>query len=259
MTYRDLVETLKRGEDVLIRGDVGGRLGSSLGVDLKSFGGSGLPIENTGSIFVEGNVGPRLGISMVKGRVYVSGIVEQPLGNVIEIETDRTGYRKYVSVTEILKRGGQILSPNVIDEKGLVLKDGLLRETLAARSFADKNLRVEGDVGMSAGILMRRGSLEILGNAGRNTGVLLSGGELVIRGDCDDFTAAEMRGGQIFVEGDAGNYICAKMEGGAIYAKSGKPIPPAKMQILKGDETGKIAKVLKINGLQAMAYKKFSL
>jgi len=212
-----------------------------------------------GSIFVEGNVGPRLGISMVKGRVYVSGTVKQPLGNAIEVETDQTGYRKYVSITEILEQGGQVPSPNVLDERGLALKDGLLRETLAARSFADKNLKVEGDVGMSAGILMRAGSLEVIGNAGRNAGVLLSGGELIVRGNCDDFTAAEMRGGQIFVEGDAGNYICAKMKGGAVYAKSGKPIPPVKTQILKGDETGKIAKVLKINGLQAMAYKKFSL
>ena len=102
-------------------------------------------------------------------------------------------------------------------EKGLTLKDGLLRETLASRSFADKSLKVEGDVGMSTGILMQAGSLEVLGNAGKNMGVLQSGGELIVR------------------------------------------IPPVKMKTLKGDETGKVAKILKINGLQAMAYKKFSL
>ena len=79
-------------------------------------------------------------------------------------------------------------------EKGLTLKDGLLRETLASRSFADKSLKVEGDVGMSTGILMHAGSLEVLGNAGKNMGVLQSGGELIVRGDCDDFTATEMGG-----------------------------------------------------------------
>ena len=253
------MKALLRGDSVRIRGDVGGRLGSSLGVDLASFGGTGGPIESTGPIAVEGDVGPRMGISMIRGSIYVSGSVATPLGNVVEVESDRTGYRKYVSITEVLERGGQVLSPNLLDEGGLVLNDGLLRETLAARSRSERVLKVEGDAGMSAGILMRSGLLEIGGDAGRNAGVLMRGGRLVVFGSCDDFTAAEMRGGEIFVAGDAGGYICAKMTGGAVYALKGKPIPPAKEQPLKGDESAIVSKFLGVNSFQAMMYKKFGL
>jgi formylmethanofuran dehydrogenase subunit C len=256
---RDMVEALRRGDVVTIRGDVGGRLGSSLGVDLASFGGTGGPIESTGSIAVDGDAGPRMGISMIRGSIYVSGKVAEPLGNVVEVESDRTGYRKYVSITEVLERGGQALSPNRHVERGLVLDDGLLRETLAARNRSKRSLRVEGDAGMSAGILMRAGLLEIGGDAGRNAGVLMRGGRLVVSGNCGDFTAAEMRGGEIFVAGHAGGYICAKMTGGAVYAPKGKPIPPAKAQPLKGDESALVSKVLGVNSFHAMMYKKFCL
>jgi formylmethanofuran dehydrogenase subunit C len=253
------VEALKQGDAVRIRGDVGGRLGSSLGVDLAGFGGTGGPIEPTGTIIVDGDVGPRAGISMLRGSIFVSGSVAEPLGNVVEVESERTGYRKYVSITEVMERGGRVLSPNLLDEGGLVLRDGLLRETLAARNRAKKVLRVEGDAGMSAGILMRSGLLEIRGDAGRNSGVLMRGGVLVVRGRCDDFTAAEMKGGEIFVGGDAGGYICAKMTGGAVYAPKGKPIPPARAQALKGDEAALVSRVLGVNSFQTMMYKKFSL
>jgi len=251
------VEALKLGETVKIRGDVGGRLGSSLGVDLASFGGNGGPIEATGPVIVDGDVGPRMGISMIRGSIYVSGSVDTPLGNVVEVESDRTGYRKYVSITEVLELDGRVLEPNLSDERGLVLKDGLIRETLAARNRAERVLRVEGNAGMSAGILMGSGLLEIRGDAGRNAGVLMRGGRLVVFGRCDDFTAAEMKGGEIFVEGDAGGYICAKMTGGAVYAPKGKPIPPARMQALKGDESGLVSRILGVNSFQAMMYKKF--
>ena len=259
LTRRDLVKALRRGDSVRIRGDVGGRLGSSLGVDLASLGGSGGPIESTGSIIVDGDVGPRIGISMIRGSIYVSGNVATPLGNVARVESDLTGYQKYVSITELLERGGEVCEPNFLEDYGLVLKDGLIRETLAARSRSKKALRVEGEAGMSAGILMRSGVLEILGDAGRNTGVLMRGGRVVVFGRCDDFTAAEMKGGEIFVAGDAGGYICAKMTGGLVYASRGKPIPPAKAQPLKGDEAALVSKVLRVTSFQAMMYRKFGL
>lgn len=258
-SYKDMVDGLKRGETVLIRGDVGGRLGSSLGVDLVKLGGEGGPIDGTGYIIVDGDVGRRLGISMLRGAVYVSGEVASPVGNIVEVETDKTGYKKYVSVTEVLERGGPILQPNHLDEGKLILADGLVRETLAARNVADKTVRVKGDAGMSAGILMRSGSLDVRGNAGRNTGVLMRGGRLVVRGRCEDFTGTEMRGGEIFVQGDAGGYICPRMKGGAIFARDGKPVPPARAHILKGDEAGLVARMLEINNIQAMVYKRFSL
>ncbi|MCR3883051.1 MAG: tributyrin esterase [Methanothrix sp.] len=259
LSRRDLVEGLRQGETVRVQGDVGGRLGSSLGVDLASFGGTGGAIEGTGSIIVDGDVGPRMGISMIRGSIYVSGSVATPLGNVVEVESDMTGYRKYISTTEVLERGGEVLPPNRLEEGLLILNDGLLRETLGARSGGERVLRVEGDAGMSAGILMRSGLLEVLGDAGRNTGVLMRGGRIVVSGSCDDFTAAEMRGGEIFVAGDAGGYICARMKGGAVYALRGKPIPPVKILPVKGEEVGLITRALRINGIQAMGFKKFSL
>ena len=254
-----MVEALRRGETVRIEGDAGGRLGSSLGVDLANLGGKGGPIETTGRIVVEGDVGPRMGISMIRGSIYVSGSVGEPTGNLIEVESDLSGYRRYISITEVLERGGRLLPPNRLEDERLVLKDQILRETLAARNRSYTTLRVEGDAGMSAGILMRSGLLEIEGDAGRNTGVLMRGGRIVVCGKCSDFTAAEMRGGEIFVAGDAGCYLGAGMTGGAVYATRGKPIPPAKAQPLKGEEVALVSKVLGVTSFQAMICRRFGL
>ena len=75
-----MVEALRQGETVRIIGDVGSRLGSSLGVDLIRLGGKGGPIETTGKIVVDGDVGSHMGISMLRGSIYVSGRVASPLG-----------------------------------------------------------------------------------------------------------------------------------------------------------------------------------
>ncbi|MCD4767904.1 MAG: formylmethanofuran dehydrogenase, partial [Methanosarcinales archaeon] len=104
LTYRDLVEHLISGRDVRINGNAGSRLGSSLGVDLKYFGGSGQALD-AGSIFVDGDAGTRMGISMVSGRIYVSGIVAQPMGNVVEVTSGKEGYRCFRSITDILHNG----------------------------------------------------------------------------------------------------------------------------------------------------------
>lgn len=259
VSYRKLVDALKKGETIRIRGDTGSRLGSSLGVDLKTFGGVGGPIEEVGKIIVDGNVGTRMGISMLRGSIYISGEAEAPLGNVVEVETDLSGYRKYVSVTEVLERGGPVIPPNLLTDEGLILEDGAVRETLAARNTAPKEIKIAGDAGMSAGILMRRGSIEIDGDAGRNTGVLMRGGRIVVNGSSDDFTATEMRGGEIYVQRSAGGYICAKMRGGAVYAKDGRPVPPAMAYQLNQYDIRRVANALKINALHAMAYRKFCL
>ena len=107
VSLRRLVEALIQGETIKILGDVGSRLGSSLGVDLVRMGGKGGPFETTGKIVVDGNVGSRMGISMLRGSIYVSGKVETPWGNVIETESDLTGFRKFVSVTEALGKRHQ--------------------------------------------------------------------------------------------------------------------------------------------------------
>jgi formylmethanofuran dehydrogenase subunit C len=81
-TYRDLVKHLISGKDVRTRGDAGSRPGSSLGVDMKYFEGSGQALD-AGSIFVDRDAGTRMGISMVLGRIDVSSSVAQPMGNVV--------------------------------------------------------------------------------------------------------------------------------------------------------------------------------
>ena len=238
---------------------VGSRLGSSLGVDLLRLGGKGGPIETTGKIVIEGNVGSRMGISMLRGSIYVTGRVESPLGNVVEVASDLTGYRKFVSITEALEKGIEVLEPNILGRCGLTICDGVLRDTLGARNPTDKAVRLQGDAGMSTGILMQSGQIVVLGNADRNTGVLSQGGSIIIRGKTGDFTGAEMRGGEVFVEGDAGKFTCARMRGGAVYAKEGKPLPPARAQLLSSPEQIRVAKALDQAPLYAMMYRKFSL
>lgn len=259
ISFRQMVDALKRGETLMIKGDAGSRLGSSLGVDLVKLGGMGGPITGTGKIVVDGNVGRRMGISMLRGAIYVSGSVEQPLGNVVEAETDMTGYRKYISLTEALEHRLPVLGPNQQGEKGILIADGILRDTVGARNNVDREIRIEGDSGMSTGILMQSGLIDISGSAGSNTGVLMRGGKMVIKGRCGDFTGAEMQGGEIFVGEDAGSFVCAKMKGGSIYAKKGKPLPPAKAQALSSTEQTAVARALGISPLYAMMYFRLGL
>lgn len=259
VSLRRMVQALMAGETVRIRGDAGSRLGSSLGVDLISFGGKGGPIEGTGRIIVDGDVGSRMGISMLRGAVYVSGNIELPLGNVVEADSDMTGYRKFLSITEALEKGLAVREPNLAEDRGLILKDGILRDTVAARNPSQKRVLLLGDAGMSTGILMSSGWVDVQGGADRNTGALLAGGRVAVRGNAGDFTGVQMRGGEIFVEGNAGSFICSRMKGGAVYAREGKCIPPARMQPLNSFEQSALAKVLDLSAFYAMMYRKFSL
>jgi formylmethanofuran dehydrogenase subunit C len=253
------VEALSQGETIKILGDVGSRLGSSLGVDLVRLGGKGGPFETTGKIVVDGNVGRRMGISMLRGAIYVSGKVETPWGNVVEIESDLTGFRKFVSATETLEKDIKPLEPNTLEESDLTICDGILRDTLGARNATGKTIRLRGNAGMSTGILMRSGKIEVFGNADSNTGVLMRGGRVIVRGSTSDFTGAEMRGGEIYVAGSAGSYACSKMRGGVIYAKEGKPLPPAKVFPLNAPERIALSRALDVNPLYSMIYCKFCL
>jgi formylmethanofuran dehydrogenase subunit C len=258
-SYRKLVQALSLGETVKIMGDVGSRLASSLGVDLQRLGGKGGPIEATGKIIVEGNVGSHMGISMQRGAVYVSGEIKPPLGNVVQVESDLTGFGKFVSATEVLEKSMTVLGPNTADKNGLTICDDILRDTLGARNPTDKKICLQGDAGMSTGILMRSGLIEVFGDAGPNTGVLMQGGRIVVRGKAGDFTGAEMRGGEILIEGDAGSFTCARMKGGAVYAKKGKSVPPASVQMPSSYEQKAIAQALEIPLMHAMMYRKLCL
>ncbi len=259
ISLRQIVESLRQGEKVEISGDVGSRLGSSLGVDLIRLGGKGGPIERTGSIIVDGNVGRRMGISMLRGAIYVSGRIKEPMGNVLEAESDLTGYRKFVSITEALEKGMEVLPPNHLDGQDLFIEDGILRDTLGARNPTTKTIQLMGDAGMSTGILMRSGQIIVEGCALENTAVLLRGGRVVVKGSTKDFTGAEMKGGEVFIEGDAGSFTCARMRGGAVYARQARPLPPAKIYPLSPAERTMLARALNLGPMQALMYSRFGL
>ncbi len=252
-TYEDLVSCLKREEDVHIKGNAGKRLGSSLGVDLKFFGGTGKPVK-VGSIIVEGDVGTRMGISMVSGAIYVKGNVKQPVGNVIEVESEREGYRKYISITGILQEGleEKLLPPDVLEGDELHIKDGLLRDTIGARLDADKRIVVEGSAGMSTGILMKRGFIQVE-DAGMNTGVLMRGG-MIIAGNVGEFAGAYMKGGTLIIGGKAKGYVGANMKGGTIFYKGDAMSPAA---LVDGNDIRMLVRLLGISQVEAMMFKKF--
>jgi len=269
-TYRHLVEQLISSKDVRIRGDAGKRLGSSLGVDLKYFGGSGRALD-VGSIFVDGDAGTRMGISMVSGRIYVSGSVAQPMGNVVEVVPDREGYRCFRSITDILHNG---IGADEFTDTGnsfrdgdgggggacLVLADGVLRDTVGARCERDVRVMVEGDVSLSTGILMRKGTIIIEGDAGMNTGTLLSGGTVVVLGSAGEFAGADMRAGNLIITGKSQGYMCANMRGGAVFVKRDvKVIPPARQCQPSDGDHKLLVDVLDTNRMDAMGYRKYGI
>lgn len=129
-TYQDLVDALKNGADVHIKGDVGERLAYSMGVDMKHQGGSGRP-KPAGRVFVDGSVGSEAGMGMMSGTLYISGTVQAPRGNIIEVAPDMDGYRKFRSITDIMCSGpgeDTLVSNSLGKENNiLILNDGILR------------------------------------------------------------------------------------------------------------------------------------
>jgi formylmethanofuran dehydrogenase subunit C len=265
-THRDLLEHLRSGGDVHIKGTAGSRLASSLGVDLKYFGGSGQTLY-VGNIFVDGDAGTRMGISMVSGRIYVSGSVAQPMGNVVEVVSGRDGYHCFRSITDILHRGmgeDEFTDSRNSFQDGdvpcLVLADSVLRDTVGARCERDARVMVEGDVSLSTGILMRKGTIYVDGNAGMNTGTLLAGGTVVVRGDVGEFAAADMRAGNLIIAGKSRGYMCANMRGGAVFAKREvKVIPPAAQCQPSDSDLKLLVDVLETNRMDAMSYRKYGI
>ena len=245
-TYRDVVEALKRGDDVYVRGDVGHRLCSSFGVDLHFFSGTGATIP--------------VGDVIVDGVVYVAGAVKVPIGNVIEVASDRSGYRKYRSITDVVcngLRGDTLVPPNVLSGKQLTVSDGLVRDTVGARCACDARICVEGDVDLSTGILMRLGTVIVTGTAGMNSGALLNGGTVIIHGDTDAFAGIDMKSGVLLVGGTPQGYLGANKRGGTIYARGAKALPPSKSRAVTGNDITLISKHLGISQLHAMMFKKF--
>lgn len=258
-TFRDVVETLKRGEDVHIRGDVGHRLCSSMGVDLKFFSGTGRRI-TVGTVTVDGNIDTRLGISMTAGAIYVSGTVKAPAGNVIEVVSDREGYKKFRSITDVVCNGlknDSLAPPNTITDRELHLRDGIVRDTIGARCDCNAKINVDGDVALSTGILMKAGEVVVTGNAGMNSGALLNGGTVVIKGDAEEFAGIDMKSGVLIVGGRSSGYLGANKRGGVIYARGANALPPSKEVPVVGEDVALLIRSLSISQIHAMMFKKY--
>ena len=254
LTFGDVVEHLKNGGDVRINGDAGHRLASSMGVDLKYFGGHGNDIP-VGDIYVEGNAETRMGISMARGSIYVRGDVKEPMGNIVEIKSDVKNYKKYRSITDIMHQGLQgdkMVSCELIGNK-LVIDDGTVKDTVGARLNNDAEIIMNSRVDLSTGILMRKGKVRINGKAGKNSGALLNGGTLIIDGDTDDFTGIDMIKGIIIVNGDAGKFMAANKKSGEILAKKGRSIPPVSEKSLSNEDRN----IILSSGFNPKNFKKF--
>ena len=254
ITFGDLVEHLKNGGDIKINGNAGHRLGSSMGTDLKFFGGTGKEID-VGDIIVDGDIDTRMGISMVKGSIYVKGRVKEPIGNLVKVKSDMKGYKKFKSITDIMMNGlkGDNLEGNQLEGNKIIIDDEMVRDTVGSRLDGDKEIVVNGNVDLSTGILMRKGTVRINGNAGKNTAALLNGGNVIINGNCDDFTAIDMIKGSVIVNGNAGKFLAANKKSGVVFGKTGSPIPPVKEKNLSSADNNTLLKY----GFNPREFKKF--
>ncbi|MDF1557776.1 MAG: formylmethanofuran dehydrogenase [ANME-2 cluster archaeon] len=261
-TYRDLVDALKKGADVHIKGDVDERLAFSMGADLKHLGGTGKP-EPSGRIFVDASVGSEAGMGMAAGVLYLSGTIEEPLGNIIEVASDDNGYRKFRSITDIMCNGpgeDTLLSNSLEeDENILTINDGILRGTIGARMDCRGTVVVEGDAYNGTGLLMRRGTVYVKGSAGMNTGSRLDGGTVVVSGKVDEFAGAYMKSGSLVIN-EAKGYVGANMTGGAIYSKKKVSLsPPAAAGKKSSENSTMLRRVLGAGRLEAMLYHKYEV
>lgn len=261
-TYKNLIDELKKQKDIWIYGNVGKRLGYSMGVDLKQLGGKG-KTKKAGTIYVEGDVSSEMGMAMVSGTIYVKGNVEEPVGNVVEVVSDEDGFRKFKSITEVICKGmgKDELVGNSFDKKNkhLMLDDNVQRGTIAARCDCKALVTVEGDVYNGTGILMKKGAVHVMGDAGMNTGAHLDGGTVIVEGTTGEFAGAYMKNGTLILK-DAKGFAGANLEDGIIYAESSistsKPVE--KLEMVEDD--GKvIMKHLKNMQVEAMSFHKYGI
>jgi len=198
-----------------------------------------------------------MGISMVTGAIYVKGNVKEPMGNVVEVVSDRAGYRKFMSITFLLTEGSdeKILPPNSLEDGCIYLKDGIIRDTIGARLDADRKIIVDGNAGMSTGILMEHGFIHVDGESGMNTGVLMRGGT-VITGNTGEFAGAYMACGLLVIKGKAKGFVGANMKRGLIFYKGDAMLQGAPVD---GNDVKMLIKLLDINRVEAMMFKKYEV
>jgi len=260
--FSDLVNELKNGKDVHISGNVGKGLGYSTGVNLKHFGGTGA-VEKAGQIFIDGDVLSEMGMGMAAGTIYVKGNVEEPFGNVVEVTSDKALYRKFRSITDILRQGNgkDVLIKNKYDAKKnqLILDDGIMRGTIAARCDRDALVTVEGDVYNGCGLLMQKGTIHVTGDAGMNTGAHLDGGLIVVEGTTGEFAGAYMKKGTVILY-DAKGYAGANMIDGVILSKNKVKVSNPVVELdISQEDANIIRKQLGIGHVEAMSYHKYGI
>lgn len=254
VTFGNLVDHLKNGGDIKIIGNAGHRLCSSMGTDLVYFGGNGKEIV-VGDVYVDGDVDTRMGISMTRGNIYIRGHVSEPIGNIVEVESDVEGYRKFKSITDIVENGLKDEKPVGFQLNGnkIVIGDGTVKDTVGARLDVDSSIILNGNVDLSTGILMRKGTVLVNGNTGKNTGALLNGGMVIINGNTDDFTGIDMIKGRIIVNGNAGKFMAANKKNGMLFVHKGSAIPPASKKSLESSDQ----RLLIDNGFNPNEFEKY--
>jgi len=262
LTYRELVRALKSGKDVRITGNTGRNFAYSAGADLQHMGGSG-SVEDAGRIFVDGDVGPEAAWGMAAGTLYIAGSISEPLGNIIEVESDIEKYRKFRSITDIGCNGpgSDVLLSNRYspDDRTLLLSDGILRGTVGARCSKPVTIRIEGNAHNGTGVLMREGTVIVNGNAGMNTGSHLKGGTVAVLGNVGEFAGAYMKRGVLAFK-DAKGYVGAGMAGGTIYSRSRVKINPPVAKVRMGKEdTALMHKIMAAGRIDAALYNKYEL
>jgi formylmethanofuran dehydrogenase subunit C len=261
-TYKDLIEELRKGRDVRISGNAGKRLGYSMGADIKHLGGTGAP-GKAGNLYIEGNVSSEMGMGMVTGVIYVKGSVDEPIGNVVEVASNETDFRKFRSITDILCHGlgkDMLVKNNYLEgKKHLLLNDGILRGTISARCNCEALVTIEGDVYNGTGLLMQKGRIHVTGDAGMNTGAHLDGGLIIVEGTAGEFAGAYMKKGTIIL-GDAKGYAGANIKDGVILSKKKvKVSPPVEEIDIMQEDANLIMKHLGIGHVQAMSYHKYGI
>ncbi len=261
-TYKDLVEELKTGKEVHIKGTAGKRLGYSMGVDLAHFGGTGAP-EKAGKLYIEGSVSSEMGMGMVSGVIYVKGSVGEPMGNIVEVVSDEAGYRKFRSITEIMCKGTgkDALVNNSYDglKRHLFLDDGVLRGTIAARCDCEALVTVEGNAYNGTGLLMKKGIAHVKGNSGMNTGARLDGGIVIIEGTAGEFAGAYMKKGVLVLK-EAKGFAGANMKDGLIFSKKKiRKAPPVEELDMVQEDANLLMKSLGLGHVEAMSYHKYGI
>jgi formylmethanofuran dehydrogenase subunit C len=114
---------------------------------------------------------------------------------------------------------------------------------------------VEGDAGMSTGILMKHGFVRVDGDGGLNTAVLLRGGT-IITGNAGEFAGVYMKDGVLIIRGKAKGYLGANMKGGTIYYKGDSMVTGVQVD---ENDIKMLIRLLDISKVEAMMFKRFGI